>query len=109
MARAFGSYPECHWFESSYRYQWPVGQEVKTLPFHGSNTSSSLVQVTKLKPYKLNVYEAFIIIVVKILLLTRNIFVALLQQICYNITYEVKIWIIHHLVITLLLCEKKRL
>ena len=21
MARAFGSYPECHWFESSRRYQ----------------------------------------------------------------------------------------
>ena len=21
LARAFGSYPECHWFKSSYRYQ----------------------------------------------------------------------------------------
>ena len=21
LARAFGSYPECHWFESNYRYQ----------------------------------------------------------------------------------------
>ena len=57
LARAFGSYPECHWFESSRRYQfgkhrkmlsfiWPVGQVVKTPPFHGGNTSSSLVRVT---------------------------------------------------------------
>ena len=28
----------------------PVGQEVKTPPFHGSNTSSILVRVTKRKP-----------------------------------------------------------
>ena len=58
LARAFGSYPECHWFESSRRYQfgkhrkmlsfiWPVGQVVKTPPFHGGNTSSSLVRVTR--------------------------------------------------------------
>ena len=26
--------------------KWPVGQEVKTPPFHGSNTSSILVRVT---------------------------------------------------------------
>ena len=48
MARAFGSYPECRWFESNCRYQfWPGGQEVKTPPFHGGNTSSILVRVTK--------------------------------------------------------------
>ena len=62
LARAFGSYPECHWFESSCRYQkggnlffrlfsisvlWPRGQVVKTRPFHGCNTSSILVGVTK--------------------------------------------------------------
>ena len=59
LARAFGSYPKCHRFESSRRYQnqkasrdafWflrPVGQVVKTPPFHGGNTSSSLVRVTK--------------------------------------------------------------
>ena len=58
LARAFGSYPECHWFESSCRYQRrkgylfrlfsrPRGQEVKTRPFHGCNTSSILVGVTK--------------------------------------------------------------
>ena len=48
LARAFGSYPECRWFESNCRYQfWPGGQEVKTPPFHGGNTSSILVRVTK--------------------------------------------------------------
>ena len=55
LARARGSYPRCHWFESSYRhhndrqviYIRPVGQEVKTRPFHGCNTSSILVRVTK--------------------------------------------------------------
>ena len=62
MARAFGSYPKCHRFESSYRYQKtrgkrnllfplvlmirPVGQVVKTPPFHGGYTSSNLVRVT---------------------------------------------------------------
>ena len=47
LARAFGSYPECRWFESNCRYQfWPGGQEVKTPPFHGGNTSSILVRVT---------------------------------------------------------------
>ena len=25
LARAFGSYPECHWFKSSYRYQLTSG------------------------------------------------------------------------------------
>ena len=72
MARARGSYPRCHRFKSSRRYHsqeaeaipplgniilrncsrpawatWPVGQVVKTPPFHGGNTSSSLVRVTK--------------------------------------------------------------
>ena len=48
LARAFGSYPECRWFESNCRYQfWPGGQEVKTPPFHGGNTSSILVRVTR--------------------------------------------------------------
>ena len=78
LARALGSYPWCHWFKSSCRYQlsywrivtgcWqtgerhlprpltikiiprqntgPVGQVVKTPPFHGGNTSSTLVRVT---------------------------------------------------------------
>ena len=55
MARAHGSYPWCHWFKSSCRYHIasaraealrPVGQVVKTPPFHGGNTSSSLVRVT---------------------------------------------------------------
>ena len=47
MARAFGSYPKGHWFKSSYRYHIrPVGQAVKTPPFHGGNTSSNLVRVT---------------------------------------------------------------
>ena len=58
MARAFGSYPTGRWFKSNFRYQYPkipkitaaikrpVGQEAKTPPFHGSNTSSILVRVT---------------------------------------------------------------
>ncbi len=60
MARALGSYPGCHRFKSSRRYQffhfveqislsgclWPVGQVVKTPPLHGGNTSSTLVRVT---------------------------------------------------------------
>ena len=48
MARAFGSYPECRRFESHCRYQiWPGGQAVKTPPFHGGNTGSIPVRVTK--------------------------------------------------------------
>ena len=60
LARAFGSYPECPRFKSRCRYQtkaqrtiytapfiWPVGQEVKTPPFHGGNMGSSPVRVTK--------------------------------------------------------------
>ena len=48
LARAFGSYPECRWFESNCRYHTrPGGQEVKTPPFHGGNTSSILVRVTR--------------------------------------------------------------
>ena len=59
MARAFGSYPKCPRFESRCRYQtktqqyaaafsiWPVGQVVKTPPFHGGNMGSSPVRVTK--------------------------------------------------------------
>ncbi len=48
MARALGSYPICRRFKSYYRYQiWPGGQAAKTPPFHGGNTSSILVRVTK--------------------------------------------------------------
>ena len=68
LARALGSYPSCHRFESSRRYQpeeavaiassgripaalighvWPGGQAVKTPPFHGGNTGSIPVRVTK--------------------------------------------------------------
>ena len=65
LARARGSYPRCHWFESSCRYhfskteappfpyrQRPGGQAVKTPPFHGGNTGSSPVRVTTFpKPF----------------------------------------------------------
>ena len=48
MARAFGSYPTGHRFKSYFRYHiWPGGQAVKTPPFHGGNTSSILVRVTR--------------------------------------------------------------
>ena len=63
MARAIGSYPIGRGFKSNFRYQpfkgfyikrriWsciarPVGQAVKTPPFHGGNTGSIPVRVTK--------------------------------------------------------------
>ena len=47
LARALGSYPGCRWFKSNCRYHlWPVGQEVKTPPFHGGNMGSIPVRVT---------------------------------------------------------------
>ena len=56
MVRAAGSYPAGHKFESHRRYHdyntefsfyiWPVGQAVKTPPFHGGNMGSSPVRVT---------------------------------------------------------------
>ena len=56
LARAFGSYPKCPRFESRCRYQGdaapaashlrPVGQVVKTPPFHGGNMGSNPVRVT---------------------------------------------------------------
>ena len=46
LARALGSYPGCHWFESDCRYHRPVGQEVKTSPFHGGIMGSIPVRVT---------------------------------------------------------------
>ena len=49
MARATGSYPVGHGFKSNSRYHWPVGQAVKTPPFHGGNGSSILPRVTKKK------------------------------------------------------------
>ena len=57
MARAFGSYPECRWFESNCRYQfWPGGQEVKTPPFHGGIMGSIPVRVTSIKARKQRKY-----------------------------------------------------
>ena len=48
MARAIGSYPIGHGFKSSSRYHIrPVGQAVKTRPFHGCNMGSIPVRVTK--------------------------------------------------------------
>ena len=68
LARASGSYPAGRRFKSHFHYQvnfltcwsvkyrrtkffiiWPGGQAVKTPPFHGGNTSSILVRVTKTK------------------------------------------------------------
>ena len=48
MARASGSYPAGRWFKSDIRYHSrPVGQAVKTRPFHGCNMGSIPVRVTK--------------------------------------------------------------
>ena len=46
LARASGSYPAGRRFESHYSHVRPLGQEVKTSPFHGGDTSSILVGVT---------------------------------------------------------------
>ena len=62
LARAFGSYPECRWFESNCRYQfWPGGQEVKTPPFHGGNTGSIPVRVTIKKHFKRSAFLFYLI------------------------------------------------
>ena len=48
MARVLGSYPIGRWFKSYCRYHiWPVGQEVKTPPFHGGIMGSIPVRDTK--------------------------------------------------------------
>ena len=47
LARATGSYPVGREFKSHSRYHlWPVGQEVKTTPFHGVIMGSIPVRVT---------------------------------------------------------------
>ena len=47
LARACGSYPQCHWFKSNYSHQYgPVVKRPKTPPFHGGNTGSNPVRVT---------------------------------------------------------------
>ena len=48
MVIAAGSYPAGRWFESDRRYHIRLlGQAVKTSPFHGGNTGSIPVGVTK--------------------------------------------------------------
>ena len=57
MVIAAGSYPAGRWFESDRRYHLqqrgnafyirPVGQAVKTPPFHGGNMGSIPVRVTR--------------------------------------------------------------
>ena len=50
LARASGSYPAGRWFKSDIRYhKRPVGQAVKTRPFHGCNMGSIPVRVTNHK------------------------------------------------------------
>ena len=64
LARVLGSYPIGRWFKSYCRYQvralsqecdnafWPVGQEVKTSPFHGGIMGSIPVRVTITQPHR---------------------------------------------------------
>ena len=54
LARALGSYPKGRGFKSNFRYHdnlgchaWPGGQAAKTPPFHGGNTGSIPVRVTR--------------------------------------------------------------
>ena len=49
LARAIGSYPIGRGFKSNFRYQRPGGQAAKTPPFHGGNTGSIPVRVTKIR------------------------------------------------------------
>ena len=42
-------------------YIWPVGQAVKTSPFHGGNTSSILVGVTKRKKTSILCLSSFFV------------------------------------------------
>ena len=57
LARVLGSYPIGRWFESCCRYHsWPVGQEVKTPPFHGGIMGSIPVRVTIPKSRKQRKY-----------------------------------------------------
>ena len=52
VARATGSYPVGRKFKSHCRYHiWPVGQAVKTPPFHGGNMGSIPVRVTSFWRY----------------------------------------------------------
>ena len=52
LARAIGSYPIGRGFKSNFRYHnRPVGQAVKTRPFHGCNMGSIPVRVTKTKKH----------------------------------------------------------
>ena len=74
LARAIGSYPIGRGFKSNFRYQHkadadnngfclmirPVGQAVKTPPFHGGNSSSILLRVTKTKRER-NAFSFFVL------------------------------------------------
>lgn len=58
MARVLGSYPIGRWFKSYCRYHiWPVGQEVKTSPFHGGIMGSIPVRVTTIKSSQMTKYR----------------------------------------------------
>ena len=51
LARASGSYPAGRWFKSDIRYHSRlVGQAVKTRPFHGCNSGSIPLRVTRTTP-----------------------------------------------------------
>ncbi len=57
LARATGSYPVGREFKSHSRYHLrPVGQEVKTTPFHGVIMGSIPVRVTRIFAHKWLVY-----------------------------------------------------
>ena len=68
LARATGSYPVGHGFKSNSRYHKtqnaersafcirPVGQAVKTPPFHGGNMGSIPVRVTKKRRHLYGVF-----------------------------------------------------
>ena len=58
LARALGSYPGCQRFKSVCSHQRPVGQVVKTPPFHGGIMGSNPVRVTKLYARKQRKYGA---------------------------------------------------
>ena len=53
LARAFGSYPKGRGFDPLGRHNRPLGQAVKTPPFHGGNTGSNPVGVILKEAFQL--------------------------------------------------------
>ncbi len=94
LARACGSYPQCPRFESRCRYQtrrrykpapllWPVGQAVKTPPFHGGNMGSIPVRVTTSSQAIQSLRRFFMLSSKKHFVLTPLLIISDLDTLCW--------------------------